>query len=136
MIDLELSMRLDRARPFLREQCDQIDPLLPKFRSILLEVRASKCWHTHGNLFEHPMDVYKILKLWNAPDPIDRCGLFHSIYSNSYVNLAIFQPNVVRQKVKDLIGDEAEELDNLLFRFSDEELIFALKESTKTMQRI
>lgn len=148
MGDSELSMRLDRARPFLRGQSEKIDPLLPKFRSVLLDMGASECWHKHGSFFEHLMDVYRILKLWNAPDSVARCGLFHSAYSNSYVNLAIFQPNVDRQKVRDLIGDEAEELvhmfcivprqplihDNLLFHFSDEDLVCALKESEKTLQ--
>eukprot|EP01018_Ginkgo_biloba_P022331 Gb_21125 [translate_table: standard] len=148
MANSDLSMRLDRARPFLRGSYEQIDPLLPKFMSVLREVGASECWHKHGNFFEHLMDVYRILKLWNAPDCIARCGLFHSAYSNSYVNLAIFEPNVDRQKVRDIIGEEAEELvhmfcivprhpiihDMLLFQYSDEELVSTLEESDKTLK--
>jgi hypothetical protein len=36
-----------------------------------------------------------------------------SAYSNSFVNLAIFKPDVERSKVADIIGKEAEELTHL-----------------------
>jgi hypothetical protein len=36
-----------------------------------------------------------------------------SAYSNSFVNLAIFKPDVERSKVADIIGQEAEELTHL-----------------------
>lgn len=148
MANSELPTRLERARPFLRGAYDEVDPSLPEFMSVLRQVGASECWHKHGSFFDHLVDVYRILKLWNAPDSVARCGLFHSAYSNSYVNLAIFQPNVERQRVRDLIGDSAEELvhmfcivprqplihDDLLFHFTDEELVSALKESEKSMK--
>ncbi|GJM87433.1 hypothetical protein PR202_ga03386 [Eleusine coracana subsp. coracana] len=75
----------------------------------------------------HLLDVYRILRLWGSPEPVARCGLFHSSYSNSYVDLAIFHP--------DIIGDTAERLvhlfcvvprhqlihDNLLFHYTDQD---------------
>lgn len=36
-----------------------------------------------------------------------------SAYSNSFVNLAIFKPDVERSRVADIIGKEAEELTHL-----------------------
>jgi hypothetical protein len=36
-----------------------------------------------------------------------------SAYSNSFVNLAIFKPDVERSRVADIIGNEAEELTHL-----------------------
>eukprot|EP00252_Welwitschia_mirabilis_P000139 TRINITY_DN100_c0_g1_i4.p1 TRINITY_DN100_c0_g1~~TRINITY_DN100_c0_g1_i4.p1 ORF type:complete len:188 (-),score=21.00 TRINITY_DN100_c0_g1_i4:408-971(-) len=142
------SEALDRARPFLRGTFSEIDPSLPEFMRVLREVGAAECWHKHGNFFEHLTEVYRILKLWRAPDAIARCGLFHSAYSNSYVNLAIFEPDVGRSTVRDLIGEAAEELvhmfcivprqslihDQLLFQFSDEDLIEALMVSEKSVK--
>ncbi|KAH9308378.1 hypothetical protein KI387_036289, partial [Taxus chinensis] len=126
----------------------KIPQFFPCRGSVLVEVGASECSQKHGNFFQHLMDVYRNLKLWNAPDSIARCGLFHSAYSNSYVNLVISKPNVDRQKMRDLIGDEVEELvdmfcivprqplihDNMLFQFSDEDLVSALKEAEKSLQ--
>lgn len=37
----------------------------------------------------------------------------NSAYSNSFVNLAIFKPDVEREKVASIIGKEAEELTHL-----------------------
>eukprot|EP00249_Psilotum_nudum_P013796 c24517_g1_i1 orf=112-1398(+) len=132
---------LQLALPFLQGSYASIDPSLPQFLDVLRQAGASECWHKHGTFYEHLLHVYRILKLWNAPDAVARCGMFHSSYSNSYVNLAIFQPDVDRQQVRDLIGDAAEELvhlfcivprqqliyDMLLFQFSDDELVSALQ---------
>lgn len=59
--------------------------------------------------------MHQILKLWlpdSSGDVIARVGLLHSAYSNSYVNLALFDPNnfAEREKVRHLIGAEAEEI--------------------------
>ncbi|EFJ12102.1 hypothetical protein SELMODRAFT_124836 [Selaginella moellendorffii] len=127
---------MEKARLFLREEYAAIDPALPHWLSVLRSTGASECFHKHGTFFQHLVEVYRILKLWGAPDDVCRCGLFHSSYSNSYVNLAIFEPGVDRSRVKDLIGDPAEQLvelfcivprqelihDMLLFRFSDDQL--------------
>lgn len=135
--------RLDLARLFLRSAHSTIDPALPDLLAVLQSVGAAECWHKHGTFFEHLLHVYKILKLWGVPDAVARCGLFHSSYSNSYVNLAIFKPNVDRQRVRELVGDVAEELihmfcivprqelifDLLLFNYTDEQLREGLRET-------
>ncbi|KAF6153387.1 hypothetical protein GIB67_003577 [Kingdonia uniflora] len=134
---------LDKAKPFLRGELEKIDPNLPSLVSVLRSVGAGECWHKHGSFLEHLIDIYKILYLWNTPPAVSLCGLFHSAYSNSYVNLAIFDPKTGRETVRNLLGEAAERLvhlfcvvprqsfihDDLLFHYSDEELMKHLKES-------
>ncbi|KAF8398282.1 hypothetical protein HHK36_017209 [Tetracentron sinense] len=127
---------LQSARPFLRGELQTIDPNLPSLVSVLRSVGAGECWHKHGSFLDHLLDIYRILKLWNTPDSVSLCGLFHSAYSNSYVNLAIFDPSTGRDTVRGLVGEAAERLihlfcivprqplihENLLFCYTDREL--------------
>eukprot|EP00249_Psilotum_nudum_P009786 c22152_g2_i1 orf=53-769(+) len=131
--------RLNQAKPFLRGSFDSVDPSLPIWLSILREKGASECYHKHSTFYEHLLSVYRILKLWNVPDVVARVGLFHSCYSNSFVNLTIFEPDVSRETVRDIIGDVAEQLvhlfcivprqeliyDMMLLKFNDDELLAA-----------
>ncbi|XP_072993272.1 uncharacterized protein [Typha latifolia] len=139
----DLSGILTAARPFLRGDLAAVDPDLPSFVSVLVSVGAGECWHKHSTFLSHLVDVYRILKLWGAPDSVARCGLFHSAYSNSYVNLAIFDPNTTRNYVRDLVGEQAERLihlfcvvprqslihDDLLFHYSDGDFVEHLAQS-------
>ncbi|XP_010557553.1 PREDICTED: uncharacterized protein LOC104826512 [Tarenaya hassleriana] len=134
---------LESARPFLRGELENIDPKLPSLISVLKSVGAGECWHKHGSFLDHLIDIYKILKIWKAPDSICLCGLFHSAYSNSYVNLAIFDPSTGRDVVRNHVGEVAESLihlfcivprqtlihDDVLFRYSDLELLDHLEKS-------
>lgn len=61
----------------------------------------------------HLLEVYKVLRLWGAMEVVAVTGLLHSAYSNSYVNLAVFQPGVERSRVAALVGGAAEELIHL-----------------------
>ncbi|WCJ38970.1 hypothetical protein M5689_019997 [Euphorbia peplus] len=128
---------LESTRPFLRGELESIDPNLPSLLSVLRSVGAGECWHKHGSFLDHLFDIYRILKIWKAPDSVCLCGLFHSAYSNSYVNLAIFDPNTGRDVVRAHVGEPAERLihlfcivprqplihDDLLFKYSDSELV-------------
>jgi hypothetical protein len=53
--------------------------------------------------------LYSLLLLLLSTQ-VSRCGLYHSAYSNSYVNLAIFKPDTGRETVRAAVGHEAEEL--------------------------
>ncbi len=53
--------------------------------------------------------LYSLLLLL-LPAQVSRCGLYHSAYSNSYVNLAIFKPDTGRETVRLAVGHDAEEL--------------------------
>ncbi|CBI35363.3 unnamed protein product, partial [Vitis vinifera] len=98
--DLHLQTLLASARPFLRGELEAVHPKLPSLISVLRSVGAGECWHKHGSFLEHLVDMYKILKLWKAQESVCLCGLFHSAYSNSYVNLAIFEPSTGRDTVR------------------------------------
>ncbi|ONK56642.1 uncharacterized protein A4U43_C10F11140 [Asparagus officinalis] len=140
----ELITILNVALPFLRSELHIVDPALPSFVSLLCSVSAGECWHKDGCFLGHLIDVYRILKLWGSPDPVARCGLFHSVYSNSYVDLAIFDPVAGgRELLRSIIGPPAERLvylfcvvprhslihDHLLFRYADDELLDHLSHS-------
>ncbi|KAL8160134.1 hypothetical protein V2J09_001671 [Rumex salicifolius] len=141
--DDRLQAILRSALPFLRGELEKVDPALPSLVAVLRSVGAGECWHKHGSFLDHLVDIYRIMKLWKCPDAACLCGLFHSAYSNSYVNLAIFHPSTGREVVRSHVGDAAERLihlfcvvprqplihDDLLFKYSDEELADHLRES-------
>ncbi|KAH0456186.1 hypothetical protein IEQ34_014093 [Dendrobium chrysotoxum] len=144
------SSLLPLALPFLRAEPHLVDPNLPHMISAITSVGAGECWHKDNCFLGHLLDVYRILKLWGAPDPVARCGLFHSVYSNSYVDLAIFDPaNGGRELLRSIAGDEAEKLvhlfcvvprqslihDDLLFQYTEGELVEHLTESEESIRR-
>ncbi|PKU85103.1 uncharacterized protein LOC110112200 [Dendrobium catenatum] len=144
------SSLLPLALPFLRAEPHLVDPNLPHMVSAITSVGAGECWHKDNCFLGHLLDVYRILKLWGAPDPVARCGLFHSVYSNSYVDLAIFDPaNGGRELLRSIAGDEAERLvhlfcivprqslihDDLLFQYTELELVEHLTESEESVRR-
>ncbi|RCV09052.1 hypothetical protein SETIT_1G375800v2 [Setaria italica] len=142
-----LDEALAAARPFLRGEEAQVDPALPELAAVLRAAGAGECWHKHGTFLAHLLDVYRILRLWRAPDAVARCGLYHSAYSNSYVNLAIFQPNTGRAHVAAVVGAPAERLvhlfcvvprqqlihDDLLFHYTDDDLVADLDRSEASL---
>ncbi|KDP40469.1 hypothetical protein JCGZ_24468 [Jatropha curcas] len=143
-----LQTLLASTRPFLRGELESVDENLPALVSVLRSVGAGECWHKHGSFLDHLVDIYRILKIWKAPDCVCLCGLFHSAYSNSYVNLAIFDPNTGRDVVRAHVGEAAEKLihlfcivprqplihDDLLFKYSDSELVEHLKLSELSLR--
>lgn len=145
-----LESLLQSARPFLRGELENIDSNLPKLVAVLKSVGAGECWHKHGSFLDHLIDIYRILKLWRTPDAVCLTGLFHSAYSNSYVNLAIFDPSTGRETVRHHVGDVAERLihlfcvvprqklilDDLLFKYDDvNELMRHVMESGEKVGR-
>ncbi|XP_050232531.1 uncharacterized protein LOC126681151 [Mercurialis annua] len=141
---------LASARPFLRGELESIDKNLPSLVAVLRSVGAGECWHKHGSFLDHLVDIYRILKIWKAPDSVCLCGLFHSAYSNSYVNLAIFDPHTGRDVVRGHVGEAAERLihlfcivprqplihDDLLFKYSDSELLEHLIQSEISLKNV
>ncbi|PIN02734.1 hypothetical protein CDL12_24749 [Handroanthus impetiginosus] len=146
-----LERLLASARPFLRGELEAVDENLPRLMSVLSAAGAGECWHKHGSFLDHLLGVYRILKMWKAPDVVCLCGLFHSAYSNSYVNLAIFPPSSAgRDTVRAHVGLAAERLihlfcvvprqplihDFLLFKYSDPELSEHLRLSEISLNKI
>lgn len=144
---MQLQALLDAVRPYLRGELGAVDPDLPDLVAVLRSVGAGECWHKHGTFLDHLVDMYRILSLWSAPRPVSLCGLYHSAYSNSYVNLAIFDPSTGRDAVRRLLGPAAERLvhlfcvvprhplihDRLLFRYSDADLTAHLRASDASL---
>lgn len=98
------------ARALLRHDHAALDPALPALLHLLDSRGAGECWHKHGTFKEHLHETHNVLRLWLQPDAVCRLGLFHSAYSNSYVNLAIFKPGEDRSTVRSAIGEDAEHL--------------------------
>jgi len=98
------------AKALLAEDWARVDKRVPHLLARLTERGAHQCWHKHGTFKQHLLGVWKVLALWEQPQALARCGLFHSAYSNSYVNLAIFKAGTDRGLVQDDCGAEAEEL--------------------------
>ncbi|GAB5031858.1 tetratricopeptide repeat domain containing protein [Nannochloropsis oceanica] len=110
-LTLDSSSRLTGvAKALLAEDWARVDKRVPHLLARLTERGAHQCWHKHGTFKQHLLGVWKILALWEQPQALARCGLFHSAYSNSYVNLAIFKAGVDRGLVQEDCGVEAEEL--------------------------
>ena len=53
------------------------------------------------------MGVRRTLKEWGAPEYLQDAGLFHAVYGTAYLKE---QMTVDRDKVRDLIGEHAEEI--------------------------
>lgn len=70
------------------------------------------------------MQVWRTLALWRQPQDVCRLGLFHSTYSNSFVNLALLKPNADRGVLREMIGSEAEDLVHHFCIINRQELIF------------
>ncbi|KAG1679607.1 hypothetical protein FOA52_006124 [Chlamydomonas sp. UWO 241] len=99
------------AKAFLSEDYAAVDPRLPGWLEELTKVGANQCWHKRSTFKAHLYHVYQILKMWGQDDAVTSCGLFHSAYSNSYVNLAIFKAEAEgRPRLCELVGEEAETL--------------------------
>jgi hypothetical protein len=96
----------------LADDHESLDNTLPNSVAELKKRGAHRCWHKHSTFLEHLLGVHNILRLWDQGETTGRVGLFHSAYSNSYVNLALFDPNeeVDRNLMKKLVGEKAEDL--------------------------
>lgn len=101
----------DVLEQILADDYAAMDPsVLPKSMVSLKSRGAHRCWHKHSTFLDHLLGVHNILRLWGQGKIIGRVGLFHSAYSNSYVNLALYDPSTERSEMQELIGKEAEDL--------------------------
>lgn len=102
-----------------------LDSTLPGSVAILKKRRAHLCWHKHSTFLEHLLGVHNILRLWGQGEIIGRVGLLHSAYSNSYVNLALFDPKDEEERniMKDMIGEQAEDLVHLFCIIDRQDLV-------------
>ncbi len=80
---------------------------LKKCVNYLFEKETHKIKHSKTSLFEHLINVFNILKSWKCSEEICFAGLFHSIYGNEIFKIQVEKD---REKIKDLIGQEAEKI--------------------------
>ena len=100
-----------RASALLEGDDAALDPRVPACLERLTARRADHCWHKHSTFKQHLHGVWRVLALWRRSTELARCGLYHSAYSNSYVNLAIFDVHAGdRAVVRDDLGEAAEAL--------------------------
>ncbi|CAL4967767.1 unnamed protein product [Urochloa decumbens] len=118
----DLPSLLAAARPFLCDELEKIDPQLPSFLFILRSAGGER-HHKNGAFLAHLLNFHRIIQLWGAPLDITRCGLFHSSYANSYVNVSIFESNTTCEHVQQLIGAQVERLDFLFCAIPRHKLI-------------
>eukprot|EP00551_Chaetoceros_affinis_P006883 CAMPEP_0203681286 /NCGR_PEP_ID=MMETSP0090-20130426/42258_1 /ASSEMBLY_ACC=CAM_ASM_001088 /TAXON_ID=426623 /ORGANISM="Chaetoceros affinis, Strain CCMP159" /LENGTH=480 /DNA_ID=CAMNT_0050549713 /DNA_START=64 /DNA_END=1506 /DNA_ORIENTATION=+ len=99
----------------LAQDYDALDPILPPTVTELKRRGAHRHWHKHSTFLDHLLGVHNILRLWDQSHIVSRVGLLHSAYSNSYVNLALFDPmdEDERSDMRLLIGELAEEIVHL-----------------------
>jgi hypothetical protein len=96
----------------LAEDYEAIDPALPESIRQLKKRGAHRCWHKHSTFLQHLLSVNNVLRLWGQSKVSGRVGLFHSAYSNSYVNLALLNPREPndRAELQTWIGAEAADI--------------------------
>lgn len=99
----------------LAENYKVLDPALPLTIEQIKERGGHRCWHKHSTFLDHLLGVHNILRLWGQSPIVGRVGLLHSAYSNSYVNLALFDPNKDEERngMRTMIGHDAEEIVHL-----------------------
>ena len=94
----------------LDDDYEAIDSSLPESIRQLKQRGSHRCWHKHSTFLQHLVSVHNMLRLWEQSKVSARVGLFHSAYSNSYVNLALLnpqQPSDDRAQLQTSIGAEA-----------------------------
>lgn len=107
----------------LAEKYEQLHPNLPDCLEDLKRRGSYRCWHKHSTFHDHLLNVYKILRLWGQDSLTSFVGLFHSAYSNSYVNLALYDPATERERMVELIGKRAEEVVHIFCSFDRQAVV-------------
>jgi hypothetical protein len=74
-----------------------------------------RLWSNHDNDHDHQQDEEVLL--------LRLVGLFHSAYSNSYVNLALLDPETERGVLRDVIGERAEAIVFLFCSINRQEIV-------------
>lgn len=83
-----------------------------EFENFLQSKKADQCFHKDGTFLSHLLEVYRIIKNWNAPEEVCRFACFHSFLGTSWVTVDLGSD---RKELQDLIGEKAEAL---VFHFS------------------
>lgn len=77
--------------------------------TFLRSVRADELKHSGRNLLQHLLGTYELLKSWGARQSLCDAGLFHSVYGTEKYSFTA-APQSIREKIRELIGEQAEML--------------------------
>ncbi|KYO56824.1 hypothetical protein PJ900_01205 (plasmid) [Tistrella mobilis] len=94
----------------LADDWEKVDAELPALLDLLFSRSAGEAWHKAGTFKNHLLDVYRTLALWDQPRDVRVLGLFHSVYSNEFVALKLFDASAKRAELAAAVGEEAERL--------------------------
>jgi hypothetical protein len=100
-------------KPLLADDWAKVDPELPRLLEMLFARSAGEDWHKAGTFKDHLLGVCRTLTLWDQPREVRLLGLFHSVYSNEYVDLKLFDGGGNRAELAEALGAEAERLIHL-----------------------
>jgi hypothetical protein len=81
--------------------------------NFLFKHNCDKILHSKSNFLNHLINTFNLLKKWKQHEDLCFAGMFHNIYGNKYFNANL---NVSRNDIKNLIGENAEEL---VFKFTN-----------------
>lgn len=102
-----------KLRALLADDWAAVDPELPGLLHLLFSRSAGEDWHKAGTFKDHLLGVCRTLTLWDQPREVRLLGLFHSVYSNEYVDLKLFDGTGNRAELAEALGAEAERLIHL-----------------------
>lgn len=111
---------------FLEDDHAAIDPDLPDFLRMMGQRRAGRSWHKHGSFKDHLYGTYRMLTLWRQPREVCLAGLLHSVYSNEYVDLALFDPADGRAILRERVGEGLEAMVHLFCAMPRNEFVTEL----------
>jgi hypothetical protein len=111
---------------FLEDDHAAIDPDLPRWVAMMAGRRAGRSWHKHGSFRDHLFGVYRTLVLWGQPREVCLCGLLHSVYSNEYVDLALFDPADGRDVLRESVSERLEAMVHLFCEMPRNEFVTTL----------
>lgn len=99
-----------RARSLLDEDWLAKDADLAPVLPVVLARGVGHDWHKAGTFRHHLVGVARSLAQWQQPRDVRLLGLLHSVYGNAFVDLVKFDAGHERGRLRDLVGDTAEQL--------------------------
>ncbi|VWX62891.1 conserved hypothetical protein [Burkholderiales bacterium 8X] len=99
-----------RAQMLLDENWLDHDADLAPVLPVVLARGVGRDWHKAGTFRHHLVGVARSLALWRQPREVRLLGLLHSVYGNAFVDLVKFDAGSERGRLRDMVGDAAEEL--------------------------
>jgi len=90
---------------WLKKDAD-LAPVLP----VVLARGVGQNWHKAGTFRHHLVGVARSLSQWQQPHNVRLLGLLHSVNGNAFVDLVKFDAGSERSRLRELVGDAAEQL--------------------------